>query len=453
MAGFSSSCWALRSVSRRSTALSLPIAPGAFRTMSIRSVLLAVLLAAIAVVLVAPSADAQSAAGERWVLLASREVDLAKGTDSIDVSKARGRVKALRLEVDAAPIVLSRVQIIYNNGTQHSEDRRIDLKPGERTRPIDPRSEERFADRINLTFEPVAAARQRALVAVWGLQSAAGAVAVRSGPSVAPSALPTAASDITTATKTAARPPAPREPRPANGAGAPKSEPQVSAQPPDTGGTRGPVRPAAAASAASIPEFPWPPPKASGRLEIRRELLVTGAGTTPTLGQVTRRLQDALIAAGYGDQTFYRIKENGVALITRMERMLPDGRPDPDTTQRWRPPDERAPFSLTRFVSGLLFTQPGNYRVIVFTMSAEGLPPGRDTITGKQAGALVGAGHSTLPRWLAELPYTPEHSTFALIYEFAKDSPNAPAVFLDPSKLTALDHLQKSEIWSKLTGR
>lgn len=146
------------------------------------------ILTALALVAVGvwSAAEAQTG-GDRWVLMGTTEVDLSKGKDLVDVSKAKGRVKAIRLEAEDNPIVLTRVQVIYNNGTLHNEDRRINLLSGERTKPIDLRGDERFIDQVNLVFEPNTAAKGKASVEVWGLQSRGGATAARTTPSVTPS--------------------------------------------------------------------------------------------------------------------------------------------------------------------------------------------------------------------------------------------------------------------------
>lgn len=168
------------------------------------------ILAALALMAIGVMTTADAQQGDKWVLLGERDVDPSKGTtDSIDVSKAKGRIKAVRIEVDD-PLLLSRVQVVYNNGTSHNEDRRINLKSGERTRPIDLRTEERFVDTVNLVFERNAAAKEKVAVEVWGLQSPAGASAQRSGPSAAPAVAAPAPSAIqgpaTTAPKSTAKP-------------------------------------------------------------------------------------------------------------------------------------------------------------------------------------------------------------------------------------------------------
>src|SRR5262249_23714794 len=46
------------------------------------------------------------------------------------------------------------VQIVYNDGSVWNEDRQIDMYSGERSRPINPTSESRFVDQINITQVP-----------------------------------------------------------------------------------------------------------------------------------------------------------------------------------------------------------------------------------------------------------------------------------------------------------
>lgn len=170
-------------------------------------------LAALALMAVGIVSTAEAQKGDKWVLMGSREVDLTKGSDSIDVTKAKGRVKAVRLEVSEAPILLSRVQVVYNGAPAHNEDRRINLLEDERTRPINLTADERFVDQVNLVFEKNSSSKEKATVEVWGLQSPNGATAQRTGPapvSATPAATAAPASPIagpaTTNVKTTAKP-------------------------------------------------------------------------------------------------------------------------------------------------------------------------------------------------------------------------------------------------------
>jgi hypothetical protein len=145
---------------------------------------LALSIATLAAALWTSAADAQTARGDRWVRIGTQHVDLARETSTIDLSKSKGKVKAVRLQAARGDIELSRVQVVYGKDDVHNEDRRINLLVGERTRPIDPAGTERFVDQINLVYKP--SQGKKALLEVWALQSPAGAKAVRPPAAAAP---------------------------------------------------------------------------------------------------------------------------------------------------------------------------------------------------------------------------------------------------------------------------
>ncbi|MEW5962277.1 MAG: DUF2541 domain-containing protein [Pseudomonadota bacterium] len=124
-------------------------------------------------------AEAQINKDDKWVLLGTRDVDLTLEKDTIDVTKAKGKFKGLRLQAKSGNIELSRVQVTYGNGAVHNEDRRIDLKSGERTKPIDLRGEERFVDSIGLVYKTQSGSTKKAVIEVWGVQSPDGARTAR----------------------------------------------------------------------------------------------------------------------------------------------------------------------------------------------------------------------------------------------------------------------------------
>ena len=140
-----------------------------------------IFLLAVTVLAAAVPTDvgAQQRSGDSWVLLGTRAVDLKLDTDTLDVTTAKGRFKGLRLIARHRGVVLSRVQVVYNDGTIHHEDRRIALNPGDRTRPIDLRRDERFVDRIKIFYRTEPGALLPATIEVWGLQSREGASAAR----------------------------------------------------------------------------------------------------------------------------------------------------------------------------------------------------------------------------------------------------------------------------------
>jgi hypothetical protein len=133
---------------------------------------------ALAAAGVTTSAQAQSCS-DGWVSLGVKEIDLKGTSDSIDVSKAKGGYRSLRLENGGNDVVFDRVRVVYGDNTFHVEDRRIDLRNGERTRQINARDNNKFVDTIVLNYVANANARGRARINVCGLQNTAGAAMVR----------------------------------------------------------------------------------------------------------------------------------------------------------------------------------------------------------------------------------------------------------------------------------
>lgn len=127
------------------------------------------------------TATAQQGPKDRWVLVGTSDIDLTRDTASIDISSARGSFKAFRVESKRQGIDLTRVRIVYGDASAHDEDRLIHLLKGERSKPIDLRAAERFADRVDLTFKSDATGAQQPRLEVWALQSPEGRRAKREG--------------------------------------------------------------------------------------------------------------------------------------------------------------------------------------------------------------------------------------------------------------------------------
>ncbi len=121
------------------------------------------------------TAQAQKSDGD-WVRIGTHKVDVSKDRDTIDLSKSNGKYRALRINSKDGDIVLSRVQVLYANGAVHNEDRKIVLNEGERTRPINAGSDDRFVDQVNLSVVPN---KGSATLEVYGLQTGEGAKAKR----------------------------------------------------------------------------------------------------------------------------------------------------------------------------------------------------------------------------------------------------------------------------------
>ena len=68
--------------------------------------------------------------GERLVVISEQDIDLSLDKYSIDVGKAKGAYKAIRVRNAQGRLFdLQRVQIVYSDGSVHNEDRQIDVAP------------------------------------------------------------------------------------------------------------------------------------------------------------------------------------------------------------------------------------------------------------------------------------------------------------------------------------
>lgn len=132
------------------------------------------------IAMVAASVVSVAEAQEKLVVISTQEIDLAQERATIDLTKAKGAYRAVRIRTKTGAADMTRVQVLYANGAVHNEDRVIHLLPGERSRAIDPRNEDRFLDQINITYKPIAGRKEKkATIEVIGAQSRAGARAVR----------------------------------------------------------------------------------------------------------------------------------------------------------------------------------------------------------------------------------------------------------------------------------
>lgn len=129
-----------------------------------------VLVAFLALASAGVFAAAQAQQGENWVLLGTKQIDLRSGSDVIDVTKARGDYRAVRIRNTGDDIVITKARVVYGDNSFHVEDRSINLLSGERSRPIDARNGGKFVDNVGITFAPSSKGGS-ATIQIWGLQN------------------------------------------------------------------------------------------------------------------------------------------------------------------------------------------------------------------------------------------------------------------------------------------
>jgi hypothetical protein len=195
----------------------------------------------------------------------------------------------------------------------------------------------------------------------------------------------------------------------------------------------------------ALPIFPWPPPQTSASYVLPASLLQD----YESVGEIVNAILSALERNGYVERSFFRTEADGVALVTRLERIKDDGSAFA-APERWPSltptPYDFGPYALIRFLSGLFTVDPGHYRIIAFILQDASFTQSPRRITVQEAQAWLSSGANVLPSVVANRPLGDAHCT-VLIYEFASDGTQVRVV---DSRLTGKDHLAKAGVLSLL---
>jgi hypothetical protein len=196
-----------------------------------------------------------------------------------------------------------------------------------------------------------------------------------------------------------------------------------------------------------FPKFPWPPPHPSALYVIPRGKLISPIATSnPTQGAIIDAIQDALDEAAYYERSFYSAP-GGIVMVTRLERFMPDG--SPDLERRWIDIKAGQTFSLVNYFNGLLFADPGRFRLVVFIMSDQPFASTGKSLAADEGQRLLSSGFNTPPQAELEETFSIGHKVSVLVYEFEKNRDHDPVQIM-PGKLPARAHLEKSKVWAGL---
>jgi tetratricopeptide (TPR) repeat protein len=202
-----------------------------------------------------------------------------------------------------------------------------------------------------------------------------------------------------------------------------------------------------ALSPPPIDDFPWPPPKPSSRYTLSAQIL----SAHKTVGEVAEVITAALEGRGYSEKSFYRAGNGGVVLVTRLEAIAGDGTPLPPPG-RWNRV-VAAPGGMASWIRGLFFAQPGFYRVIVFVIGGKAFSPGKQDVTPGMANDWLSGSVDKLPPELAERGFSADDSVWSLVYEFESSDPAKEVSTLNPGRLPARTHLDRSGVLALLENR
>jgi len=225
---------------------------------------------------------------------------------------------------------------------------------------------------------------------------------------------------------------------------APEQEAMV---PPESGSAPEPQAPAVMPPTVGIdpeldvPQFPWPPPRASASVVMPpgflrlREL---------TLGDAAKLINAALDGGGYVDRSYFAAP-GGFAMVTRLERIDADGTPKQE--ERWSvesPPLQS--FSLGAYLRALFTAPAGYYRIIVFVVSSQPFAQAAEGVSRDDALAWLHEGLNRLPDSIASALYTERHDVTALIYQFEQPGRQDALLVLQGGP-TGREHLERAQLW------
>jgi hypothetical protein len=194
----------------------------------------------------------------------------------------------------------------------------------------------------------------------------------------------------------------------------------------------------------SPPEFPWPPPRPSAQWELPDEMFRARPGLV-LLRDIDEKLVGALTGAGY-DQRSYHSVPDGFALAARLEQINPDGTPKAGPA-RWAVSVEKLPdFAPSTYLSALLTSRPGLFRVIVFVVTPHAFRATETAPSREEAREWAITGINRLPEALGRQPYSEQHRCTALVYEFEKTPGQSEARVVQPGRLVARMHLERAAI-------
>jgi len=238
------------------------------------------------------------------------------------------------------------------------------------------------------------------------------------------------------------------------GSPAPMPPATAGAEPPPSSGSAPPppppppadVPPATPTAAPALPAFPWPPPRYSAFATIVREWVA--GGPQPTLGSAAQRLEAAFDTAGYGERSYYSIP-GGFALVSRIEQIRPDAS-SVDAPARWAVEAATVRAGFIDHIRALFNAPPGFYRVIVFAVTDQDFAAAGRAPTSAEARAWITSGSLRLPPDVGSRPYSAQHYTSALIYEFERRADRSEAEVRTPSNSPGRVHLEKTGIWQAL---
>jgi hypothetical protein len=199
-----------------------------------------------------------------------------------------------------------------------------------------------------------------------------------------------------------------------------------------------------------IPQFPWPPPRASATAALSCARIAQGPGQH-NLADIDTRLSEALESNGYTEKSYFSVPA-GFAMVTRIEQTEEDGTSKAPPVRWSVDVGALQEFSLNAYLRALFKANPGFYRLIVFVVTSKPFAQKKTGVERDEAMSWLAEGANTLPSSIGNLPLTGRHSCTALIYEFEQPGAGKAAALKQPGRLPGRTHLEKAKLWNAMGG-
>ena len=204
---------------------------------------------------------------------------------------------------------------------------------------------------------------------------------------------------------------------------------------------------AGAEADGSLNKFPWPVPEPtfnSGPKQLNSTQI-------KNLNDAKQFLEMQLKQETYEEASFqYYSVPGGFAMVAPLEQIEDNGAPKSDPPRWTTTTDLKDDFSISKYLSALIFGNKGYFRVMVFMYT--NLVP---TFESKKSGQPIinlSGGKYDLPAITQMQPVNPNHKCYVLVYEFEQEKRGNMPVFVGKGKsgLSFTKHFGGFPVFKKL---
>jgi hypothetical protein len=164
-----------------------------------------------------------------------------------------------------------------------------------------------------------------------------------------------------------------------------------------------------------------------------------------TLGKVDEKIRLVLDTRGYYNRSYFSVK-NGFAVVCQMEQYNRQDATIRNDRTRWLDYPVRDNFEgVLDYISTIVMPNKGYFRVFVLVVTDDVFKSTDKKVSKTEAVAWLSQGANRLPKEIAKMSFTGDHTVSALVYEFEVPESNRKPTQVCPTPLhDARTHLKKA---------